>query len=156
MIQKTRRRTPHPAGARRIIEQLGASPVPDQLRRQGRDDLVDADSRARGRLIAICLDGLRVGEAARPLPGPAPTGGLFDERRVHRSVRNASEEHYQRRQNHHENQRDGGGDKKAGQERANSLRVRSRFSPAPIIMSGGAGDTRSTMTRIRGPEVAIC
>jgi AcrR family transcriptional regulator len=50
-----------------LIEQLGKSPMIDQLRRQGRDDLVGMATRARARINAIALDGLRAG-APRPLP----------------------------------------------------------------------------------------
>ncbi|MCY1141458.1 hypothetical protein OWR29_25970 [Actinoplanes sp. Pm04-4] len=49
------------------IEQLGKSPMIDQLRRQGRDDLVGMATQARARINAIALDGLRAG-APRSLP----------------------------------------------------------------------------------------
>ncbi|MGI5126798.1 TetR/AcrR family transcriptional regulator [Pseudonocardia sp. CA-107938] len=61
-----------------LIEQLGRSPVIDQLRKQGRDDLLPAATEARRRLIAIALDGLRPGHA--PLPGQAPGMELFEGR----------------------------------------------------------------------------
>lgn len=66
-----------------LIEQLGRSPLLDQLRKQGRDDLIEAAANARRRIIAIALDGLRAIHE-RPLPGPAPTGELFTERWTHR------------------------------------------------------------------------
>jgi AcrR family transcriptional regulator len=58
-----------------LIEQLGRSPVVDQLRKQGRDDLLPAAAEARRRLIAIALDGLRPGHD--PLPGSPPGEDLF-------------------------------------------------------------------------------
>jgi AcrR family transcriptional regulator len=51
-----------------LIEQLGKSPMIDQLHRQGRIDLVPAALNARARLAAIALDGLRA-TAPHPLPG---------------------------------------------------------------------------------------
>ncbi|MFG3691602.1 TetR family transcriptional regulator [Micromonospora sp. NPDC047740] len=78
-------RRAHEAGALRadvtavdislLIEQLGRSPVVDQLRKQGRDDLLPAAAEARRRLIAIALDGLRPGHD--PLPGSPPGVELF-------------------------------------------------------------------------------
>ncbi|NIH80474.1 TetR/AcrR family transcriptional regulator [Amycolatopsis viridis] len=64
-----------------LIEQLGKSPLVDQLERQGRTDLTDAAANARGRVIAIALDGLRAGNP--PLPGTAPTPDLFSGRWEH-------------------------------------------------------------------------
>ncbi|GAA3036181.1 TetR/AcrR family transcriptional regulator [Streptosporangium longisporum] len=61
-----------------LIEQLGRSPLVDQLRKQGRDDLLPAAAEARRRLIAIALDGLRPGHD--PLPGSPPGGELFTDR----------------------------------------------------------------------------
>ncbi|WP_157253804.1 TetR/AcrR family transcriptional regulator [Nonomuraea typhae] len=58
-----------------LIEQLGRSPMVDQLRKQGRDDLLPAAAQARGRLIAIALDGLRPGRD--PLPGHPPGNEIF-------------------------------------------------------------------------------
>ena len=46
-----------------LVEQLGRSPLLEQLRRQGRDDLVPAATDARRRLVGIALDGLRAGPA---------------------------------------------------------------------------------------------
>jgi AcrR family transcriptional regulator len=62
-----------------LVEQLGRSPLVEQLRRQGRDDLLAEATAARRRLVAIALDGLRPGSPA-PLPGAAPSSGLFAER----------------------------------------------------------------------------
>ncbi|WP_084965329.1 TetR/AcrR family transcriptional regulator [Thermoactinospora rubra] len=62
-----------------LIEQLGRSPVLDQLRARGREDLVEAATAARRRLIAIAVDGLRPCHA-RPLPGDPPSDRLFTER----------------------------------------------------------------------------
>ena len=62
-----------------LIEQLGRSPLVEQLTRQGRTDLVDAARHARRRLVAIALDGLRA-PAPAPLPRPAPGWDLFSER----------------------------------------------------------------------------
>ncbi|KAB8184763.1 TetR family transcriptional regulator [Nonomuraea phyllanthi] len=61
-----------------LIEQLGRSPLVDQLRKQGRDDLLPAAAEARRRLVAIAIDGLRPG--SRPLPGSPPGGELFTDR----------------------------------------------------------------------------
>ncbi|MEU4508408.1 helix-turn-helix domain-containing protein [Nonomuraea wenchangensis] len=58
-----------------LIEQFGRSPVIDQLRKQGRDELLPAAAEARRRLIAIALDGLRPGNS--PLPGSPPGEELF-------------------------------------------------------------------------------
>ncbi|MFC5828941.1 TetR/AcrR family transcriptional regulator [Nonomuraea insulae] len=58
-----------------LIEQFGRSPVVDQLRKQGRGDLLPAAAEARRRLIAIALDGLRPGHS--PLPGSPPGEELF-------------------------------------------------------------------------------
>jgi AcrR family transcriptional regulator len=62
-----------------LIEQLGRSPMLEQLNRQGRADLIEAATNARSRIIAIALDGLRT-PAAQPLPGTAPDYQLFSER----------------------------------------------------------------------------
>lgn len=69
-----------------LIEQLGRSPVLEQVRGLGRDDLFAAASQARARIIAIALDGLRTedGSARASLPGSPPTSQLFDERWVRR------------------------------------------------------------------------
>jgi AcrR family transcriptional regulator len=62
-----------------LIEQLGRSPLVEQLTKQGRADLVDAAEHARRRIIAIALDGLRA-PAPAPLPDPRPGWELFSER----------------------------------------------------------------------------
>jgi hypothetical protein len=62
-----------------LIEQLGKSPMIDQLRRQGRTDLVDAATNARARINAIALDGLRAGAPGR-LPGTPPDDTLLSAR----------------------------------------------------------------------------
>ena len=62
-----------------LIEQLGRSPLVEQVARQGRTELVDAAEHARRRLIALALDGLRA-PAPAPLPAPAPGWALFTER----------------------------------------------------------------------------
>ncbi|MGW4471972.1 TetR/AcrR family transcriptional regulator [Nonomuraea sp. NPDC004354] len=62
-----------------LIEQLGSSPLLDQLRKQGRGDMLAEAAAARARLVAIAVDGLRAVHG-EPLPGPAPTGRLFTER----------------------------------------------------------------------------
>jgi AcrR family transcriptional regulator len=62
-----------------LIEQLGRSPLVEQLTKQGRTDLADAAEHARQRLIAIALDGLRA-PAPAPLPDPQPGMELFSER----------------------------------------------------------------------------
>jgi AcrR family transcriptional regulator len=82
-------RRAHDAGALRadanavdialLIEQLGRSPLVEQLTKQGRTDLVDAAQDARRRIIAIALDGLRA-PAPAPLPEPKPEWDLFHER----------------------------------------------------------------------------
>ncbi|GAA2397639.1 TetR/AcrR family transcriptional regulator [Nonomuraea africana] len=62
-----------------LIEQLGCSPLLDQLRKQGRDDLLGAAEEARARLVRIAVDGLRAVHT-EPLPGRPPGAGLFTER----------------------------------------------------------------------------
>jgi AcrR family transcriptional regulator len=62
-----------------LIEQLTKSPLIDQLRRQRRDDLIDPAIRARARITAIALDGLRAG-APRPLPHDPPDDTLLTAR----------------------------------------------------------------------------
>jgi AcrR family transcriptional regulator len=62
-----------------LIEQLSKSPMIDQLRRQGHADLVEIATRARARINAIALDGLRTG-APHPLPGEPPDAALLAER----------------------------------------------------------------------------
>ncbi|WP_216853073.1 TetR/AcrR family transcriptional regulator [Phytoactinopolyspora halotolerans] len=62
-----------------LIEQLGKSPLLEQLAMQGRSDLTEAAERARARIIRIALDGLRAG-APEPLPGDPPGYELFSER----------------------------------------------------------------------------
>jgi AcrR family transcriptional regulator len=64
-----------------LIEQLGRSPLVDQVRRQGRDDLLLAATGARRRLVMIALNGLRANHA-EPLPGGPPTVKLLTERWV--------------------------------------------------------------------------
>ena len=59
-----------------LIEQLGRSPLVEQLTKQGRVDLLDVARHARRRLVAIAIDGLRA-PAPEPLPGPVPTWQLF-------------------------------------------------------------------------------
>lgn len=62
-----------------LIEQLGKSPLIEQLDRQGQHRLIEAAVNARRRIITIALDGLRAGHPA-PLPGYAPGGDLFTAR----------------------------------------------------------------------------
>lgn len=62
-----------------LIEQLGRSPLLEQLDRQGRAELVEAAAIARARVVAIALDGPRA-PAPRPLPGRAPGYELFSQR----------------------------------------------------------------------------
>ncbi|PSL00751.1 TetR family transcriptional regulator [Murinocardiopsis flavida] len=62
-----------------LLEQLGRSPLLEQLGRQGRPDLVEAARNSRARITAIALDGLRA-PAPRPLPGAPPGYELFSER----------------------------------------------------------------------------
>ncbi|MQA12114.1 MAG: TetR family transcriptional regulator [Pseudonocardiaceae bacterium] len=62
-----------------LIEQLGRSPLVEQLTQQGRTDLVEAAEHARRRVIAVALDGLRA-PAPTPLPDPPPGWELFSER----------------------------------------------------------------------------
>lgn len=62
-----------------LIEQLGRSPLVDQLRRQRRDDLLEDAVAARRRLLAIAVAGLRPGDAP-PLPGTPPSLALLTER----------------------------------------------------------------------------
>ncbi|WP_217280937.1 TetR/AcrR family transcriptional regulator [Kibdelosporangium persicum] len=61
-----------------LVEQLGKSPLIEQLQRQGREDLLEAARDARRRVIAIALDGLRPSD--HPLPGDPPGMDLFSER----------------------------------------------------------------------------
>jgi AcrR family transcriptional regulator len=61
-----------------LIEQLGKSPLIEQLQQQGRTDLLDAARNAMRRVVAIAMDGLRSGD--RPLPGSPPSSDLFTER----------------------------------------------------------------------------
>ena len=62
-----------------LVEQLGRSPLVEQLRRQGRADLLEEASVARRRLLAIAVAGLLSG-AAPPLPGAPPALALLTER----------------------------------------------------------------------------
>ncbi|HEX7131458.1 MAG TPA: helix-turn-helix domain-containing protein [Iamia sp.] len=62
-----------------LVEQLGRSPLVEQLAKQGRTDLLDAARHARRRLIAIALDGLRA-PAPALLPDPHPEWTLFTDR----------------------------------------------------------------------------
>jgi AcrR family transcriptional regulator len=63
-----------------LIEQLGTSPLLEQLRKQGRDHhLVTQAVAARQRIVAIALDGLRAGHPTS-LPGDPPSGTLFTKR----------------------------------------------------------------------------
>lgn len=62
-----------------LLEQLGRSPLIEQLRIQGRTELDEAALHARRRLVAITLDGLRA-PATTPLPSPAPTPRLLHDR----------------------------------------------------------------------------
>jgi AcrR family transcriptional regulator len=63
-----------------LIEQLGTSRVLNQIRAQGRTDLVDEAVAARRRMVAIALDGLRAVPGQPPLPGDPPSLRLFTER----------------------------------------------------------------------------
>lgn len=62
-----------------LIEQLGRSPLVEQVTKQGRTDLLPAAQHARRRTIAIALDGLRAPSPAS-LPEPSPGWELFHER----------------------------------------------------------------------------
>jgi len=62
-----------------LIEQLGRSPLVEQIARQGQADLLDAARHARARLVHLVLDGLRA-PGPDPLPGPAPGWELFTRR----------------------------------------------------------------------------
>lgn len=62
-----------------LLEQLGKSPLLEQLGEQGRPELVEAALNARDRITAIALDGLRA-SAPHPLPGHPPGYELFSER----------------------------------------------------------------------------
>lgn len=62
-----------------LIEQLGRSPLVEQIGRQSRADLAEAAQHARQRLIAITLEGLRA-PAVATLPEPRPGWELFSER----------------------------------------------------------------------------
>ncbi|RZS44883.1 TetR family transcriptional regulator [Herbihabitans rhizosphaerae] len=62
-----------------LIEQLAKSPLLEQLKKQGRTDLLDAAMNARTRITAIAVDGLRA-PAPHPLPGDPPGYELFSER----------------------------------------------------------------------------
>ncbi|HEX5596946.1 MAG TPA: helix-turn-helix domain-containing protein [Micromonosporaceae bacterium] len=84
MIQRA-----HQAGALRpdatavdimlLIEQLGRSPLLEQLRLQGRTDLLADAHSARRRIIAVALDGLhRAPQTA--LPGEPPSPDLMEAR----------------------------------------------------------------------------
>ncbi|MFD7655648.1 TetR/AcrR family transcriptional regulator [Actinosynnema sp. NPDC059797] len=64
-----------------LMEQLGKSPLLDQVRRQGREDLLPEAVAARDRLVAIALAGLRPG--AGELPGSPPDDRLLTERWAH-------------------------------------------------------------------------
>ncbi|UUV30012.1 TetR family transcriptional regulator [Amycolatopsis roodepoortensis] len=74
-----------------LVEQLGRSPLIDQLRRQGRDDLLPAATDARKRIIAIALNGLRA-DHAEPLPGKPPAKELLSERWTHADTPKRSNE----------------------------------------------------------------
>ena len=62
-----------------LIEQLGRSPLVEQLTKHGRVDLLDAARHARRRLVAITVDGLRA-PARERLAGPVPDWQMFIER----------------------------------------------------------------------------
>ena len=62
-----------------LLEQLGRSPAVEQLRRQGRGELLEAAAEAHRRLVRIAVDGLRAGRHP-PLPGSAPDLRLLTER----------------------------------------------------------------------------
>jgi AcrR family transcriptional regulator len=62
-----------------LIEQFSRSPAVEQLRRQGRTDLLDAAAQAHHRLVSIAIAGLRAAEHA-PLPGEPPSHRLLNER----------------------------------------------------------------------------
>lgn len=62
-----------------LIEQLRTSPLIEQLRGQGRTELLPAAANARARLVAIALDGLRAGGVGS-LPGTPPSYDLISKR----------------------------------------------------------------------------
>jgi len=62
-----------------LIEQLGRSPLVEQVTRHDNRDLHNAARHARDRLIALALDGLRAHKTTA-LPEPAPDWTLFTER----------------------------------------------------------------------------
>jgi AcrR family transcriptional regulator len=72
------RRDVTPVDVSLLIEQLGKSPLIEQLQQQGRTDLLDAARNAMRRVVAIAIDGLRSSD--RPLPGSPPSSDLFTER----------------------------------------------------------------------------
>nr|WP_246100024.1 helix-turn-helix domain-containing protein [Stackebrandtia endophytica] len=65
-----------------LIEQLGKSPLIEQLAAQGRTDLAAAARSARTRVTTIALDGLRA-NGHPTLPGDPPSLALFTERWRH-------------------------------------------------------------------------
>jgi AcrR family transcriptional regulator len=62
-----------------LIEQLGRSPLVEQVIRNGSFDMLDAAEHARRRLIAVAIDGLLAPARSR-LPGAIPEWQLFTER----------------------------------------------------------------------------
>ncbi|MEV0387592.1 helix-turn-helix domain-containing protein [Nonomuraea sp. NPDC050643] len=72
-----------------LIEQLGRSPLLEQLRLQGRTDLLDDARSARRRIVAVALDGLHHAPPTA-LPGEPPTLGLVEARWSTRPERRAA------------------------------------------------------------------
>ena len=62
-----------------LIEQLGRSPLVEQVTKQGHTDLLESAQHARHRIITIALDGLRA-PAATPQPSPQPGWELLSRR----------------------------------------------------------------------------
>jgi AcrR family transcriptional regulator len=59
-----------------LIEQLGRSPLVEQITRRGHVGLMEAAQHARRRVVAVSIDGLRA-PARTPLPDPQPGWDLF-------------------------------------------------------------------------------